>query len=305
MSRGARGYCGRFAPSPTGPLHAGSLLAAVASYLDARAQGGRWLVRIDDIDTLRTVPGASDRILAMLEALALHWDGEVVYQSGRTPAYEAAFAALKQLGVVYECSCSRREIARITGPAAPGSELRYPGTCRAGPRRPASEHAWRLRVPTGQVEFEDRCQGPQAFDVAATVGDFIVKRRDGPFAYQLAVVVDDAEAGVDHVVRGRDLLDNTPRQVLLYRALGLPEPQYAHVPVLVDRSGRKLSKSTQATAVDPRDPSAALFRSLARLGQAPPVELRNASPAAILEWGVAHWQLAGVAGREEVRLQEP
>jgi glutamyl-Q tRNA(Asp) synthetase len=295
------GYCGRFAPSPTGPLHAGSILAAVASYLDAKANRGRWLVRIEDIDPAREVPGASRGILMTLEALGLEWDGQVVYQSERREAYAAALEALKHRRLAYPCRCSRREITRIVGPTRPGAELRYPGTCRGRTASSTRDCAWRFVVPDGIESFTDRLQGPQAFDVGARVGDFVVKRRDGPFAYQLAVVVDDAHAGVTHVVRGYDLLDNTPRQSLLQRALDLPTPVYAHVPLLIDDRGNKLSKSTQAPPVEPRQASTAVWNALETLRCAPPRELFGAPPQRLLAWAAEHCSLARVAGMDEVQ----
>ena len=299
MSRS--GYCGRFAPSPTGPLHAGSIVAAVASYIDARIHRGRWLIRIEDIDPAREVPGASGQILATLDALGLEWDGEVVYQSGRHAAYFAALEILKARGLAYPCSCSRKEIARLVGRAPPGAELRYPGTCRR--RAPASmrECAWRFLVRPGVETFIDRLQGPQAFDVAAAVGDFVVRRRDGPFAYQLAVVVDDAEAGVTHIVRGFDLLDNTPRQRLLQQALDLPTPIHAHIPLLVDESGNKLSKSVQSPPIEPNRAAQALWNALHALGCEPPEELSGAPPRLILAWAIEHGSLSRTAGVQRVQ----
>ena len=295
------GYCGRFAPSPTGPLHAGSILAAVASYLDARIHRGRWLVRIEDIDPAREVPGASHEILATLDALGLEWEGEVVYQSRRHAAYAAALELLKEHGLAYPCTCSRKEIARLVGPASPGAELRYPGTCRHRAPSPGRDHAWRFVVAPGIETFTDRLQGRQAFDVAGAVGDFVVRRRDGPFAYQLAVVVDDADAGVTHVVRGHDLIDNTPRQRLLQRALGLPTPVPAHVPLLVDESGTKLSKSARSPPIEPRRAAAALWSALRSLRCEPPGELYGAPPQQLLGWAIEHGSLNRVSGLQTVR----
>ena len=304
MTSGRAQYCGRFAPSPTGPLHAGSLFAAVASYLDARARGGRWLVRIEDLDVAREVPGAASEILATLSALALHWDGEIVYQSSRSDRYELALKQLIEQGLVYPCSCSRAAIARIVGPASPGSELRYPGTCRDGPLRQSGPHAWRLRVPSGEITYIDELQGVQSIDVLRTTGDFVLKRRDGPFAYQLAVVVDDAECGITHVVRGADLLDNTQRQILLHRALGLPTPHYAHVALLVDARGAKLAKSTQAPAIDRERPTETLWNTLHAMRQAPPLGLRNARPETLLEWATERWSLTSLSGLSRLSLRE-
>jgi glutamyl-Q tRNA(Asp) synthetase len=229
-------YRGRFAPSPTGPLHFGSLVAALGSYLDAKAHGGEWLVRIEDIDTPRTVPGAADDILRTLERFGLEWDGPVLYQSSRLEAYQAALERLS----VFPCGCSRKDVGD-----------RYPGTCRNGIQGRVDMPSWRFRVPDQIVSFEDRRMGPQHQNVHDYVGDFVLKRADGLFAYQLAVVVDDAYQGITDVVRGEDLLDSTARQILLQRALGLPQPRYMHLPVVLNEAGQKLSKQTGATPLDP------------------------------------------------------
>ncbi len=261
-------YRGRFAPSPTGALHFGSLIAALASYADARAHGGEWLVRIEDLDRTRAIPGAADAILRTLDGCGFRWDGPLVYQSRRTHAYAAALERLTERGLTYPCACSRTEIARLARDGSEGPI--YPGTCRGGlpPGRPA--RSIRLRTHPGEVRFQDRIQGAQRQDVAAAVGDFVLRRADGIHAYQLAVVVDDAWQGIDQVVRGADLLASTPRQLLLQQSLGLRHPTYAHVPLAVDRAGRKLSKSLAAAPVDPADPLPALVRAWAWLGQRPP-----------------------------------
>lgn len=267
-------YVGRFAPSPSGPLHAGSLATALASWLDARAQGGRWLLRIEDVDTPRTVAGAADVIMGQLQALGLVWDGDIVWQSRRNAAYQAAFDALAAQGLIYGCGCTRREIAdsALRGQTAPGAdgEKPYPGTCRHGLPAGREARAWRLRVPDGVERFEDRWLGPQEQDVAQAVGDFALRRADGLWAYQLAVVVDDAAQGVTDVVRGADLLSSTARQRVLGRLLGLPPLRYLHVPLILDSaSGLKLSKQNGAPAVDTRAPLAALQAAWAALGFAP------------------------------------
>ncbi|NDI87042.1 tRNA glutamyl-Q(34) synthetase GluQRS [Undibacterium crateris] len=250
----ATGYTGRFAPSPTGPLHLGSLVAAMASYLDARAHQGRWLLRIEDLDFDRNVADADRHILNSLQRCGMHWDGEVSWQSKRQPLYEQA---LKQLAEqVYPCACSRKEIAdsRLRAGSA-GSQI-YPGTCRTGLAPGKAPRAWRLRVPDGDAavfQFEDRLLGAQTQDLASEVGDFVLKRADGFWAYQLAVVVDDAAQGISHVVRGADLLDSTARQCYLQQLLGLPRPSYLHVPVVNNADGEKLSKQTGALAFDRGD----------------------------------------------------
>ncbi len=257
-------YAGRFAPSPTGPLHFGSLVAAVASWLDARAAGGAWHLRIEDVDTTRTVPGAEDAILRALDSLGLGWDGPVVRQRERTARYEEALAALRGKGLVYRCRCSRREIADSGTHGIDG--IVYPGTCRDLALGDKVAGADRFRVDATPVAFADRLQGPQSQQLARDIGDFVVKRRDGLFAYQLAVVVDDADLGVTDIVRGADLLDSTPRQVALQRALGFPTPGYLHVPVAT-KGGEKLSKQTLAPALDAGEGSRLIANALSYLGQ--------------------------------------
>ncbi|GIL07335.1 tRNA glutamyl-Q(34) synthetase GluQRS [Betaproteobacteria bacterium PRO7] len=241
-------YRGRFAPSPTGPLHAGSLAAALASWLDARAQRGTWLVRIEDLDPPREVPGATEAIVRTLARFGLESDEPVVLQSRRGAPYDAAFARLRAAGLAYPCTCSRKDIEDAARAAGLKTGI-YPGTCRERPAGARSRPAWRVRVPDVTVAFADRACGRYAQDLAREVGDFVVRRADGPWAYQLAVVVDDAEQGITDVVRGADLLDNTPRQIFLQRALGLATPRYLHVPVVTNERGEKLSKQTGARAL--------------------------------------------------------
>jgi len=274
-------YVGRFAPSPTGPLHFGSLVAALASWLDARAADGRWLVRIEDLDAPRALPGAADDILRTLDELGLGWDGPVLYQSQRAASYRAALAALD----TYWCGCTRREIAdSALGLAADGAQI-YPGTCRNGLPSGKARRALRIRTERRPISFEDRVQGEQQQSVEALVGDFILYRADGQFAYQLAVVVDDAEQGVTHVVRGADLIDSTARQIHLQRLLGYPAPRYLHVPVAVNAFGEKLSKQTGAQAIDPSLRDNLMPRLLAFLGQRATSDLDEA---------VANWNPARI-----------
>jgi glutamyl-Q tRNA(Asp) synthetase len=232
---------GRFAPSPTGPLHLGSLVAAVGSWLFARADGGRWLVRIEDIDTPRVIAGSADEILGALRRYELEWDGEIVWQSQRTTLYERALQELRAKNLVYDCACSRAELQRAAS-APLGSEPVYPGTCRNGIAEGKVARAIRFRVPDAVIAFDDLVAGPVEENVAERSGDFVVRRADGLFAYQLAVVVDDGEQGVTQVVRGADLLASTARQIALQRALDLPEPEYAHLPLVVNADGSKLGK---------------------------------------------------------------
>jgi glutamyl-Q tRNA(Asp) synthetase len=255
-------YVGRFAPSPTGPMHAGSLVAAMASYLDAKAHNGQWLVRIEDIDEARIVPGSAEMILQTLDALKMQWDGEVVWQSARKGLYEDAFARLSSF--IYACGCSRREIADSRIGIAPDGSAIYPGTCRAGLAEGKTARAYRVRVPeigkpNEPIAFEDRWLGPITQHLANEAGDFVLKRADGFWAYQLAVVVDDAAQGVTHVVRGADLLDSTPRQIYLQRLLEVSTPQYLHVPVVTNTIGEKLSKQTGAQALDLLQPVTTLM----------------------------------------------
>jgi glutamyl-Q tRNA(Asp) synthetase len=274
---------GRFAPSPTGPLHFGSLVAALASWLDARAARGHWLLRMEDLDRPREQPGAADAILRALEALGLAWDGPVTYQSRRQDLYRQAFERLK--AHTYPCGCTRREIADSTlGLAADGAQI-YPGTCRGGLPAGKPGRAWRLRVESNAVEFRDRVLGSQKQDLATEVGDFVLLRVDGQFAYQLAVVVDDAAQGVTDVVRGADLLDSTARQIALQRLLGYAVPRYLHVPAAVNGVGEKLSKQTGAPPVNPARKEEELRKALAFLGQPETGDLaeavRNWNPALI------------------------
>ena len=252
-------YIGRFAPSPTGPLHAGSLVAAVASYLDARYHAGAWLVRIEDIDEGRSMPGAAEGILALLDALGMHADGEIVWQSRRKDLYAAA--AERIVAHTYPCGCNRREIADSRLGFAPDGAAIYPGTCRLGLAEGRSMRSLRLRMPDAgmdEVSFTDRFAGLVTQHLARDSGDFVLKRADGYWAYQLAVVVDDAEQGVTDVVRGADLLDSTPRQIFLQRVLGVPTPRYLHVPVVRNANGEKLSKQTGALAVTAGDEASAV-----------------------------------------------
>jgi glutamyl-Q tRNA(Asp) synthetase len=280
-------YVGRFAPSPTGPLHFGSLVAAVASWCDARAAGGRWLVRMEDVDKPREQPGAAAHILATLRAFGLAWDGDVMVQSERTAAYRAALERLAPY--TFPCACTRREIADSALVGTDGAAI-YPGTCRDGLQPGRIARAIRMRVDDAVIAFDDAVQGRVVQDLAHEVGDFVLLRADGLFAYQLAVVVDDAEQGITDVVRGADLLDSTARQILLQQALGAPRPRYMHVPVAVNAAGEKLSKQTLAAPVDGTAPEGALRAALAFLGQPP----GPASRDALLAHAVRHWDRGAI-----------
>ncbi len=286
MQHTAAPYRGRFAPSPTGPLHFGSLVAAVASYVDARQQNGQWLVRIEDVDEDRTVPGAAEEIVATLALYGFRWDDEILVQSRRTARYQAALARLHARGTVFRCGCSRKSLdgARV---GRLGERI-YPGTCLTRPPESGRAAAWRVRVDSDPVEFCDRLQGRQRQVLAEDVGDFVVFRADGYFAYQLAVVVDDAEQGITDVVRGADLLASTARQIFLQRLLGLPTPAYLHVPVAINAEGDKLSKQTGAPALPRSGALAELLDVWTFLDQAPPPAL-PASVDRFWEFAVAHW----------------
>jgi glutamyl-Q tRNA(Asp) synthetase len=261
-------------------LHLGSLLAAVGSFLDARAAAGRWLVRMEDLDRARIVPGSADEILRTLETFGLLWDGDIEYQSRRTHFYAEALESLRAAGRTFECSCSRRELAT--------EDSGYPGTCREGPHRPG-DTATRFRVDeTQSIVFDDRFQGPIALHMGK-LGDVIVRRRDGVFAYQLAVVIDDALQGITDVVRGADLLESSGWQIALQRALRLRTPRYGHLPLLLERTGGKLSKSRRSTALDPDRAGAELLNALLLLGLSPPAELAHEAPTALLEWATSVW----------------
>lgn len=283
-------YRGRFAPSPTGLLHFGSLVAAVGSYLEAKKHQGLWLLRMEDLDPPRAMSGAAETIPRVLEAYGFEWDGEILYQSQRSDRYETALARLRESGHLYPCACSRKEIADSAMHGLEGPI--YPGACRNG-LHGREARAWRLRTTMETVSFTDAVQGQQTQMLERDLGDFILKRADGLYAYQLAVVVDDAAQGVTHVVRGADLLDSTPRQIWLQRLLGLPTPHYAHLPVVVNAHGEKLSKQTLAQPLGTAQPALALWEALVFLSQQPPTELRS-DLASLWQWAKAHWQLDAV-----------
>lgn len=281
-------YRGRFAPTPSGPLHFGSMVAAVGSYLDARAHGGKWLLRIDDLDPPRVAPGANDAILRCLEAFSMEWDGDVVYQGGRNEAYHAELHRLRQAGLVYPCACSRREIGEAGLNGIEGTV--YPGTCRHGMPSGREARALRVRTDSAVTGFVDLLQGQVTQVLETDVGDFVAYRADRVFAYHLACAVDDAEQGVTHVVRGADLMASTPRQIYLQGLLGLATPAYLHLPVAVNSTGEKLSKQTLAQAVNTADPLPTLDRVLRFLGHPPPVQVRDEGLAALWHWAIENWR---------------
>ena len=304
-------YIGRFAPSPTGPLHFGSLVAAVASYCDAKSHGGQWLLRMEDLDKPREVADAADNILRSLEAFGFEWDAAILYQSQRNEIYEEYLHNLKRKGLIYACTCSRKEIADSSVASGVDGAI-YPKTCinKMLENLPSNFNAptirinacsWRINVDDAQIiSFVDAIQGDISQNLPTQVGDFILKRKDGFFAYQLAVVVDDALQNITHIVRGADLLDSTPRQIYLQNLLDFTLPHYAHVPVASNAAGEKLSKQTLAKPIDSGIASHLIVEALSFLGQMPPLALKNASLAECWHWATKHWNLASVPRQEKI-----
>lgn len=288
-------YIGRFAPSPTGPLHFGSLITALASYLDAKANSGQWLVRMEDIDPPREQPGAADSILRCLEGHGLLWDGAVIYQSQRHSAYQDCLDYLRSRDWIYPCGCSRQDLASMGGI--------YDGRCRHRRVDLSKPHSLRLKLydipdhpSADEVHFDDLIQGHQAQNLRTQAGDQILKRRDGFFAYQLAVVVDDITQGITHIIRGADLLEVTGRQLFFFGLLGAPQPAFGHLPLAMNASGQKLSKQNHARAISVNQASRNLWRGLEFLGQNPPSDLARAPTGEILDWGLHHWRRDGISG---------
>ncbi|MDQ2077675.1 tRNA glutamyl-Q(34) synthetase GluQRS [Marinimicrobium sp. ABcell2] len=297
-------YVGRFAPSPTGPLHFGSLVSALASYAHARAAGGQWLVRMEDLDPPREQPGAKDAILESLDNHGLHWDGPVVYQSQRLEAYAHTLEQLQQAGLVYPCTCTRDDLRAMGGV--------YDGRCRQREVDLSQPHALRLKlydVPPGVptlpdvCQFDDLIQGPQAQNLRLEVGDQIIKRKDGLFSYQLAVVVDDIAQHISHVVRGSDLLEVSARQIALFQLLGEKPPLYGHVPLALNTQGQKLSKQSHAPALNDGQAGANLWHALVFLNQSPPEELAQAPADEVLAWAVSHWRTPAIRGLSKPESQ--
>ena len=284
-------YIGRFAPSPTGPLHLGSLFTALASFLHARSRQGKWLLRIDDLDTPRNKKGSITTILNTLDAFGLHWDGSIYYQSQHIEKYESFLNKLEQNQLTYRCNCSRKSLAEMVSNDNPNTKHSiYLGICRNKSIPANTPHAIRLKTEPCTLSFHDEFQGLINHNLAKQHGDFILKRKDGIIAYQFAVVVDDYLQGVNHVVRGCDLLEETPKQIYLQHLLGFPTPAYTHVPVIVDQHGYKLSKQTLATAVDKKSPNKTLFDLLVLLKQNPPDELIDTKVNELLDWAIGNWQ---------------
>jgi glutamyl-Q tRNA(Asp) synthetase len=285
--------CGRFAPTPSGPLHFGSLVTALASFLSVRSRGGRWLVRIEDTDRERTVSGASDQILRSLESLSLNWDGEVLFQSRRENIYHEKMVFLLSQGVAYRCSCSRKSIGSGRGLGVDGTVI-YPGTCRIKPLFPSNARVVRCRVPNEVRQFCDERRGVLSQNLEESVGDFVIFRADGCFAYNFAVVIDDAMQGVTEVMRGSDLLDSTLRQIYLQEVLGLPTPKYYHLPLVINEGGAKLSKQTFAQPILEEKASENLFLALRFLGQRPPQDLRGEEARTVVKWGVENFKIENI-----------
>jgi glutamyl-Q tRNA(Asp) synthetase len=293
-------YVGRFAPSPTGPLHFGSLVAAVASYCEAKANQGQWLVRMEDLDKPREMIGAADDILHTLVAFGFQWDDEVVYQSQRTSLYQEAFEQLQLKGLIYPCSCSRKEIADSANNGIEG--LVYPGACRNGMLQLRSQHAWRVKVTDEMISFNDAIQGHQSQLLSRDIGDFVLKRADGLFAYQLAVVVDDASQHITHILRGADLLNSTSRQIYLQQLLGFNKLDYAHIPLVVNESGDKLSKQNLAQPIKKEQAPQLIFDALVFLGQNPPLSIKQSTLSEIWEWAITNWQLSKISQKPSINI---
>jgi glutamyl-Q tRNA(Asp) synthetase len=286
------GYIGRFAPTPSGPLHFGSIIAALGSYLQARQQQGEWLVRIEDIDQPRTIPGADKIILDQLECLGLLWDGEIVYQTRRIPLYQSALERLEALDLAFTCACTRKETANKP----------YPGTCRNGVTQGLIGRSIRIKTDDQEIGINDLLQGYYSQWLESDIGDFIIKRTDGLFAYHLAVIVDDAEQNINEIVRGADLLDSTPRQIYLQKLLGFSVPAYLHLPVAINNDGSKVSKQTNADAIDINNPCNVLFQALEFLGQAPPADIIDSDVESILDWSIQNWDVNSLPKQKEIKI---
>ncbi len=281
-------YIGRFAPSPTGPLHFGSLVTAVASYLDARSKQGKWLLRMEDLDKPREVKGAAENILSTLEAYGFEWDDTVIYQSRRYDTYESILAKLKQMQCVYPCTCTRKEIADSSEQTGIEGAI-YPRTCLHHTIKAHHPIAWRIKTSDTSIHFKDVIQGDIEQNITNEIGDFVLKRADGQFAYQLAVVVDDAEQGVTNVVRGADLLNSTTRQIFIQQLLGFSQPTYMHIPIVKNELGQKLSKQTLAAPLEISQANTTLWQALAFLNQNPPQSLKHGTIEQLWGWATPHW----------------
>ena len=289
------GYIGRFAPSPTGPLHFGSLLAALASFLDARANQGKWLMRIEDLDPPREPAGSAELILQQLQDFGMNWDDEVLYQSARLGIYEEIVDQLQDKGLAYPCDCTRPQIREMG--------LVYNGSCRERSTPPERPYALRLKTEALEIGFDDKIQGHFSQQLELDAGDFVIRRKDELYAYQLAVVVDDEFQNITHVVRGWDLLDSTPRQIYLQRVLNYQEMSYIHIPIIVDEKGQKLSKQAFAPSIETDRASEAIYKALVFLGQVPPAEIAIERPESQLQWAIANWDSQAVAKVSSLPLE--
>jgi len=296
-------YRGRFAPSPTGPLHAGSLVSAVASYCEARSRKGHWLLRIEDLDPPREIKGAADSIISTLDKFGFEWDEPILFQSRRTEIYQEVIARLNNSDQTYICNCSRSTV-KVTGTQS-AFGVRYAGTCRGKTVTNRQVSSIRIKTPDKVIQFNDRIQGYYQQNLQQDIGDFIIKRADGQIAYQLAVVVDDALQNITDIVRGSDLLDSTPRQIFLQDQLHYSQPGYAHIPVIVNKLHEKLSKQTCAKPVDAANASVTLFQSLCYLGQNPPESLHGAPVREIWDWAINNWQLDHVVKSDSILEIDP
>lgn len=299
-------YRGRFAPSPTGPLHFGSLVTALGSYLQAKSQGGEWLVRMENIDPPREVPGAADDILRTLEAFHLYWDGQVLYQSHRTEAYLAALDELTRLGHTFACACTRKSIADAMSKTASDTKNNggvYPGTCRHGLPPGKQARSIRLRVKPQTITFEDHLQGGIEIQLDRDVGDFVIKRADGYYAYHLAVVIDDAHQGISEIVRGTDLMASTPHHLYLQQLMDYHTPRYAHLPIAINRQGEKLSKQTHAAPVDTGSIVPTLVKALEYLGHPPEPAVITEGPDELLLWALSQWNLGRVPKTRAITVE--
>lgn len=293
-------YRGRFAPSPTGPLHFGSLIAAMASYLEAVSQKGEWLIRIDDIDPPREISGASDNILTTLEVFGFEWDGDIYYQSTQHHHYQEVINDLIKNNHAYPCSCSRKSLLQKLDNTKSNGEVVYPGYCRNQSINISSEHSVRIKCNNTRLSFSDQLQGIQNVNLKKQVGDFILKRRDGYFSYHLATGIDDATQNITHVVRGADLLNCTPHQIYLQQTLNLSNPSYCHLPIAVDKHGQKLSKQQHAKPIDSKDAVILLYKALKFLGQMPPKELMKSNQIELWLWAKAHWKMTLVPQQKQL-----
>ena len=296
------GYRGRFAPSPTGKLHFGSLIAAVGSYLDAKSHGGKWLIRIEDLDKPREVPGSSYKILKSLEALGMEWDHEVIYQDQRKDIYESVLTMFNKRKLIYPCTCTRKEISNSSIAGISGQI--YAGTCRNNIQKDGYFGAVRIKTNNNIIEFKDTLHGLINQNLQNETGDFILRRSDKIYAYQLAVVVDDFAQGITNVVRGADLLDSTPRQIYLQKLLGYSTPTYTHLPVAVNNNGEKLSKQTKAAHLDISSPVKQLMQAVNFLGQEPPIELQKENIMSFWEWAFANWNPKKIYKKRIIRFPD-